>query len=182
LGLGYYGGYYGYPGYYGAYPGYYGYYGNYGPSYGDYYGTGDYYGAYQPYGGTDMGAYAPEAYGSTYGYYEPNGAPGSAVPAITNAARIVVRVPPEAQVWFEGAPTKQPGSTREFESPPLAPGKEFTYEVRAQWREGDHDVTQTRKIDVHAGDRVTVDFTKTSRGTAPTQAPTSSPPPRPSGS
>jgi uncharacterized protein (TIGR03000 family) len=82
--------------------------------------------------------------------------PASATPA---TARITVRVAPDAQVWFENTATRQTGALREFESPLLAPGKTYTYDIRAQWRVGGREVTQSRKVSVHAGARVTVDFT-----------------------
>jgi uncharacterized protein (TIGR03000 family) len=40
------------------------------------------------------------------------------------------------------------------------PGREYTYEVRAQWMQDGKQVSQTRRIDVSAGARKTVDFTK----------------------
>jgi uncharacterized protein (TIGR03000 family) len=83
-------------------------------------------------------------------------APASSTAA---TARITVRVAPDAQIWFEDTATRQTGALREFESPPLAPGKTFTYEIRAQWRAGGREVTQSRHVGVQAGARVTVDFT-----------------------
>jgi uncharacterized protein (TIGR03000 family) len=84
-----------------------------------------------------------------------------AAPASSSAgtARMTVRVPPDAQIWFDDTATRQTGAVREFESPPLAPGKTYTYEIRAQWRVGGREVTQSRQIRVQAGGRVTVDFT-----------------------
>jgi uncharacterized protein (TIGR03000 family) len=83
-----------------------------------------------------------------------------AVPASATAAtaRITVRIAPDAQIWFDDAPTRQTGALREFESPPLTPGMAYTYDIRAQWREGGREVTRSRHISVQAGGRVTVDF------------------------
>jgi uncharacterized protein (TIGR03000 family) len=82
------------------------------------------------------------------------------VPASSTAAtaRITVRVAPNAQIWFEDTATRQTGALREFQSPALTPGKTYTYDIRAQWRANGREVTQSRHISVHAGDRVMVDF------------------------
>jgi uncharacterized protein (TIGR03000 family) len=154
---GYYGGYgWGNPSYYRGdyyYPGYYGYggYGRYGyPYYGNYG-----YGYYPNYGYYN---YRGNYYGATYSY----GA--YSAPATDEGAHMRVIVPPDAQIWFDGTPTTQTGSVRSFDSPPLTPGRRFTYEIRAQWREDGRDVTQTRRVAVHAGDAVTVDFTQPEEG------------------
>jgi uncharacterized protein (TIGR03000 family) len=86
-------------------------------------------------------------------------APASGTAATAATARITVRVAPDAQIWFEDAATRQTGAIREFESPPLTPGKIYTYDIRAQWRAGGREVTQSRHVSVQAGGRVTVDFT-----------------------
>src|SRR4051812_14539249 len=39
------------------------------------------------------------------------------------AALVRVLVPADAELWFNGTKTTQGGTAREFESPPLAPGK-----------------------------------------------------------
>jgi uncharacterized protein (TIGR03000 family) len=83
------------------------------------------------------------------------------VPAATALFR--VRVPENAEVWFSGDKTAQRGSERLFVTPPLAE-KSLGYEVRARWRQDGKDVEQTRKVVVHPGDRVTVDFLDGSNG------------------
>jgi uncharacterized protein (TIGR03000 family) len=65
-----------------------------------------------------------------------------------------------AEVWFGPGKTRQAGETREFVSPELAPGREYTYEVKARWVEGGKDVVQTREIAVSGGTCLTVDFTR----------------------
>jgi uncharacterized protein (TIGR03000 family) len=78
------------------------------------------------------------------------------VPAMAVLFR--VRVPADAEVWFSGQQTVQRGSQRRFVTPPLEDGQVWKYEVRARWKQDGKDVEQTRRIAVHAGDRVTVDF------------------------
>src|SRR5579885_1131740 len=75
------------------------------------------------------------------------------------AAVLRVRVPADAELWFSGSPTSQRGSQRRFVTPAIADGGHFDYEVRARWREAGRLVEQRRSVRVHAGDRVTVDFT-----------------------
>jgi uncharacterized protein (TIGR03000 family) len=106
---------------------------------------------YYPYYGTPSYGYAPYYGSGSYTYQAP--------PSPDNAAHMTVRVPPDAQVWFENEATTQRGAVRNFDSPELAPGRDFTYDIRARWRQGDREVDQTRHVLVQAGTHVTVDFT-----------------------
>lgn len=91
-------------------------------------------------------------------YYEAN-VPGSAASgAMGRGAEIEVRLPAGADLWFEGVRTTQTGTYREFVSPPLAPGRDYAYELRASWREGGREVSRTRRVRVRAGDRLDVNF------------------------
>jgi uncharacterized protein (TIGR03000 family) len=80
-----------------------------------------------------------------------------------NTAEVDVVVPENASVWFNGvAMTNQSGAYRRFTTPPLVPGKEFTYEIRAQWMTESGPVGQTRSVDFQAGSQNVVNFmTKT---------------------
>ncbi len=153
----YYGGY--YP-YYGLYDGYYPYYDTYpysssSPEY-----DSGYYGSY--------GAVAPD-FGSGANSPAPAGGYQTLYPSSTatvqpdTAAHLTVKAPTDAQVWFDGTPTKATGAVRQFNSPPLAAGK-YGYDVQARWIENGHEVTETRHVEVTAGSRVEVDF--------PAQSPT----------
>jgi uncharacterized protein (TIGR03000 family) len=82
-------------------------------------------------------------------------------PLVTSCipATIRVAVPCEAKVWIDGQATCQSGANRVFESPPLAPGKEFTYTVKAEWRGPDgKNVCLTRQVDIQANACVDVDL------------------------
>jgi uncharacterized protein (TIGR03000 family) len=168
-GRGYYGGF--YPGWYGLglwdYP-YYSYgYGDY-PSYP--YGVWN----YPNYGYSDSSYDANESVpsmgagiASQYGTYAP--------PASTDdTAHVTVRVSADAQVWFENRPTTQRGAVREYQSPQLTPGKDYTYNIRARWQQDGRAIEQTRHVDVHAGSQVTVDFTAPAADQAPVSTGTSS--------
>lgn len=76
----------------------------------------------------------------------------------TEAAQVEVHVPSCAQIWFDGQKTSQGGTERTFTSPGLASGQNYVYEVRAAWTLDGKTVDQTRRVAVHAGDHVVVDF------------------------
>jgi uncharacterized protein (TIGR03000 family) len=160
---------YGYPyGHYGyghyGYRHYYPYYG-YGYNspywYGYDYGTYPYLSAYDSgYAGAygDVTPTAPDGFTGGYQYqsfYPPT------TPTVTppdTRAYVTVHVPAGARVWFEGAPTTSTGPVRQFYSPPLASGSQYTYDIKATWTENGHEVTQTKKVAVTPGAHVNVDF------------------------
>src|SRR5262249_60664467 len=83
----------------------------------------------------------------------------SAAPAQPdNRAHITVSVPAEAEVWFEGVKRPATGAVREYQSPPLTPGVQYTYDIRARWKENGQEVTQTQQVEVAAGTHVDVHF------------------------
>jgi len=103
---------------------------------------------------------AGNGYNANYNaYYNgPAGASQANVPS-NNTVILDMRVPdPNAQVWIEGQPTQQRGTFREFESPPLAPGMNYTYHIRADWTQDGRKVEQTRNVPVQTGTRLEVDF------------------------
>ena len=75
-----------------------------------------------------------------------------------NAAMIAVRVPQNAEIWFDGQKTSRTGTVRQFETPPLQPGQEYAYDVRARWNENGREVDRRRHVIVHAGDRFGLNF------------------------
>jgi uncharacterized protein (TIGR03000 family) len=90
--------------------------------------------------------------------------PGRVPPASTEApaaeetARVVVRVPDDARLEFEGVAMPETGRIRKFVSPPLVPGRRYHYDVLATWQEDGHTVTHERRINVYAGEKAEVDF------------------------
>jgi uncharacterized protein (TIGR03000 family) len=69
-----------------------------------------------------------------------------------NSALMVAHLPEDARIWFEEAPTQQRGTLRQYFSPPLTPGKTYTYTVRVEWPEEGQWVSQVHSFPVHAGD------------------------------
>jgi len=80
-----------------------------------------------------------------------------------NSAMINVLVPANAEVWLSGEKQHQGGTQRRFMTRALDPDKDYTAEIHAKWNEDGLQVDQTRKINLHPGDRITVDFNKKAR-------------------
>jgi uncharacterized protein (TIGR03000 family) len=72
---------------------------------------------------------------------------------------IEVRVPPDAQVWVNGALTAQVGTVRRFLAPAVTPRPYYGCEIRADWREGGRAVSEVRQFSVQASQQLSVDFT-----------------------
>ena len=173
-----------YPGFYGfglglglgyglGYPWYYGNYytgGYYSPAYYDNgydYAPPAYSPNYYPYAG------APATAATPYSYPSVAPVPDSSAVPNENAIYVRVQVPPDADVWFDGQKTSQKGPVRFFESPPVDPGRQYVYHIRARWNQDGSVVDQTREANVWAGDKFSIDFSK--MGGRPEKAP----PPRP---
>jgi uncharacterized protein (TIGR03000 family) len=64
-----------------------------------------------------------------------------------------------AQVVVDDMPTRQSGTERTFVSPPLDPGRNFSYTIKATWRPNNYvTITRTRKVTVQAGQTVEADL------------------------
>jgi uncharacterized protein (TIGR03000 family) len=78
-------------------------------------------------------------------------------------ATIVVNLPANAVLNFDGMPTKATSSTRVFTSPPLEPGNSYFYTVTAQMTQEGRPLTVTQRVYVRAGQtsRVALSFPST---------------------
>jgi uncharacterized protein (TIGR03000 family) len=122
-----------------------------------------------PYTGTpdDSDDYNAEMYGQGSGTVPPATdvpAPSPAATTTAAAARIDVRVPDSAELWVQGTKTQQTSSLRHFVSPPLTPGRDFMYDIRARWTQNGEPVDQTRHVRVRAGNKVVVNFLEPAQG------------------
>ena len=81
-----------------------------------------------------------------------------------NKAHIWLRVPADAEVWVDGARTRQTGESRYFFSPALTPGEKYSYNIRVVTKKDGKPVEQKRRVPVHAGATVRLDFTRPSDG------------------
>lgn len=154
----------GFGGFGGFHPGDFGVHNHFGRNYAPYYG---YYGAapsnYGSYPFSDFYPYSSSSDASSPGS---DGSYGNVTPTDTEA-QVTVSVPADAEIWFMGTKMTATGSVREYQSPPLTPGSLYSYEVRARWNENGHEVTQTQRVEVTAGEHVNVHFP-----VLPTTAPT----------
>jgi uncharacterized protein (TIGR03000 family) len=134
------------------------------PYYGYGYGSGGYLYPYGgnyvqvPYYGGGSTLYDMPVANNYTNYYSPS--TQTQKPPKDDKAHLLVVVPENAELWFNGTKTKQTGKEREFVSPVLKPDKRYSYEVKASWQENGKTVEQVRKIPVQANDWKPVDFTK----------------------
>ncbi len=78
-----------------------------------------------------------------------------------NSAHMLLHVPADALVWFNGEPTNQTGPEREFISPPLDPGAKYSYNIVARWNGPDgQPVVERRKVEVAANAWEEVNLTR----------------------
>jgi uncharacterized protein (TIGR03000 family) len=137
----------------GAYPGYgYGGYGYGRGWYSPYYG-GSYY-------GYDNSYYAPSYVDATIApsyqsFYPPTGAVQNSTDA--SRAMVHVRVPANAQVFFDDSPTTQTGPDRTFMTGPLEQGT-YSYNISARWMENGKERRENRAVRVVPGQTAEVDF------------------------
>jgi uncharacterized protein (TIGR03000 family) len=100
---------------------------------------------------TEIRSFYPSAAGDDYNALSTNS-------AVNRSVTINVSVPAGAEILFDGTKTRQAGSHRVFESPPLAPGQDYVYAVTGKWQEGGREVTRTRHITVHSGEVINLSF------------------------
>jgi uncharacterized protein (TIGR03000 family) len=77
---------------------------------------------------------------------------------VNNTVTLNLTVPADAKIWIEGTPTSLQGTRRQFVSPPIQPGDDYTYDFQVSWNQDGREVTNKRQITVHAGDVVNLTF------------------------
>lgn len=86
------------------------------------------------------------------------GATGDAI-----SATMVVRLPENAELFCDGVKMSLKGGERNFQSPPLPPGRTYPYEIQIRWIGSDgKPVEVSRHVQVQSGQMTTVDFFATS--------------------
>jgi uncharacterized protein (TIGR03000 family) len=73
-------------------------------------------------------------------------------------ATLTVLLPADALLKVDGVATNMKGDTRTFESPPLTPGKKYSYVLKASWTEKGKLVEREEKVRVAAGIVSVVNF------------------------
>jgi uncharacterized protein (TIGR03000 family) len=106
-----------------------------------------------PSGAPQQGAAAPQA---------PSRPPAEKLPQPTpNSAHLQLLVPENAEVLVEGSKTATTGTIREFESPPLTPGKNMLYSITVRYTDAaGKPVEETHSVRVRANDQLRIDCTK----------------------
>jgi uncharacterized protein (TIGR03000 family) len=69
---------------------------------------------------------------------------------------IEVRVPADARITVDGAPTQSTSSLRHFVTPPLERGYSYYYVLRAEVQRDGKTLTQTQRVTVTAGQTTAV--------------------------
>jgi uncharacterized protein (TIGR03000 family) len=82
-----------------------------------------------------------------------------AVGQTPNSATLVVKVPEDAKLYFDGQLTQPAGGTRMFATPELQPGRRYQYKVKAVVERDGRVFSQTKDIAFQAGQRIEVDLT-----------------------
>lgn len=126
---------------------------------------------YVPTGTAPSGPVAPDA-GSAPG---PGSAPAAGVsvpsPPARSTARITVRLPADAELWFESVKTRKAGTERAFTTPAVQTGGHYGYLVTARWIRDGNTITRERMVRFQAGSDVVVDFERPDDVTTPNTQP-----------
>ena len=85
-------------------------------------------------------------------------APAEAEVPPADAALVIVKLPAEAELWFDETQTTLDGSYRRFVTPPLEAGCQQVYTLLVRWHIKDADLTRVEKVRVEPGKTVTVNF------------------------
>lgn len=80
---------------------------------------------------------------------------------VSDVARVEFRLPdPQATIWVQGKEITSSGTVRRFQSPQLDPTQQYTYTVKAQWRDNGKLFEQERQVKVQPNALAVVDFTQ----------------------
>ena len=75
-------------------------------------------------------------------------------------ARISIKLPTDTVLYIDGKKNEKSGSVREFTTPPIPFGKEFSYELKLLKTRNGQPEELSQKVVFQAGETVTVDFTE----------------------
>ena len=71
-----------------------------------------------------------------------------------------MQVPPDARVLVNGVQMSQTGPVRQYVSPPLEPGYQYAYEIRASWMTPAGPVSNARTVWVYSGENIVVNLNR----------------------
>jgi uncharacterized protein (TIGR03000 family) len=87
---------------------------------------------------------------------------GNALASNPSPARITIKIPADSTLFVDGKKHEKIGTQREFTTPPIPFGKEFSYELKLVKSRNGQSEELTQKVIFQAGETVTVDFTEPS--------------------
>jgi uncharacterized protein (TIGR03000 family) len=73
-------------------------------------------------------------------------------------ASLSVKLPADARLYVDGVLCPLDSSERNFETPPLEKGKQFTYTLKAEVVRDGKTLSETKRVPVEAGQQVSVEF------------------------
>jgi uncharacterized protein (TIGR03000 family) len=81
-------------------------------------------------------------------------------PTTNREATLIVHLPTEATLTVDGDSTRSTSDTRTFVTPPLEPGKTYTYTLRGEVNRDGQKMKATRTVNVRAGElsEITLEF------------------------
>ena len=77
----------------------------------------------------------------------------------TERAKITVKLPAGATLFVDGKKNDRTELVREFNTPPLSPGQDYAYIMKAEMVRGGQPESQTMKVTFRAGEITFADFT-----------------------
>ena len=84
-------------------------------------------------------------------------------PTATDRATLTVKLPPGATLYVNDRRSPSTEPVRQFSTPPLPTGRDFSYLMKAEIVRNGQTETFTQKVPFRAGERVEVDFTSIGR-------------------
>ncbi|VTS08272.1 TIGR03000 domain-containing protein [Tuwongella immobilis] len=97
----------------------------------------------------------------------------------TQPAFLRVKLPADAKLEFDGVVTKTTGEIRRFQSPPLATGKKYLYDLKWTYTEKGQAITKTRTVTIVPGSEVEIDLLVEEAKPEPKDPPKAEPKPAP---
>jgi uncharacterized protein (TIGR03000 family) len=75
-----------------------------------------------------------------------------------SSAEVIVKLPSDARLFVDGQLCPLASDTRTFQTPPLEAGKQYFWTLKAEVVRDGRTHAESRRLDLMAGTRVTVDF------------------------
>jgi len=85
---------------------------------------------------------------------------GAVLPGTSNSrGAVIVRLPVDARLYAGDRQLSMTGTERQFVTPPLPSGQEYTYRFRAEYDRDGETITVTKRIVVRSGATASIEFT-----------------------